>query len=89
MPRRALVNVTPKWLQPFESAEHQVKVFAPAFLTNDVIAETLSSAEEISIEFGISLESAKIYFEELTSLRDRELAAENLRRIADEGGRGH
>jgi Zn-dependent peptidase ImmA (M78 family) len=84
MPRRALGNITPKWLKPFESAEHQVRVFAPAFLINDLIAETLSSADEISIEFGISYESAKIYFEELTALRDRGKAAEKIRRIADE-----
>ncbi|MGC2221931.1 MAG: hypothetical protein WA624_05965 [Methylocella sp.] len=84
MPRRALGNVTPKWLQPFESAEHQAKVFAPAFLINDLIAETLSSADDISIEFGISLESAKIYFDDLTALRNRELAAEKIRHIAEE-----
>jgi hypothetical protein len=51
---------------------------------NNLIAETLSSAAEISIEFGISYESAKIYFEELTALRDRGNAAEKIRRIADE-----
>ncbi len=86
MPRRALGNVTPKWLKskPFESAEHQVRVFAPAFLINDLIAETLSSADEISIQFGISFESAKIYFDELTALCGREVAAEKIRRIADE-----
>ncbi|SRR5579883_336389 len=86
MPRRPFVNITPKWLKskPFESAEHQARVFAPAFLINDLIAETLGSAEEISVEFGISLESAMIYFEELTALRDREAAAEKIRRIAAE-----
>jgi Zn-dependent peptidase ImmA (M78 family) len=84
MPRRALRNITPKWLSPFESAEHQGRVFAPAFLINDLIAKTLSSADEISIEFGISYESAKIYFEELTALRDRGKTTEKIRRIADE-----
>jgi Zn-dependent peptidase ImmA (M78 family) len=86
MPRRALGNVTPKWLKskPFESAEHQVRVFAPAFLINDLIAETLASAGDISIEFGISLESATIYFEELTALRSRDEVAEKIRRIADD-----
>jgi IrrE N-terminal-like domain len=84
MPRSASGNVTPKWLKPFESAEHQAKVFAPAFLINDLIAETLSSADDISIEFGISLESAKIYFDDLTASRNRELSAEKVRRIAEE-----
>src|SRR5690348_7693498 len=31
MSRRAEGNATPGWLRPFESAEHQAKVFAPAF----------------------------------------------------------
>lgn len=86
MPRRALGNVTPKWLKskPFESAEHQVRVFAPAFLINDLIAETLTGANDISVEFGISLESATIYFEELTALRGRDAVAEKIRRIAEE-----
>jgi hypothetical protein len=41
------------------SAEHQAKVFAPAFLINDRIAETLSSAKEIALAFGISQQSAE------------------------------
>jgi Zn-dependent peptidase ImmA (M78 family) len=85
MPRRALGNITARWLKskPFESAEHQVRVFAPAFLVNDLIAETLRSADDISIEFGISSESAKIYFEELTALRDHDVAAEKIRRMEE------
>jgi hypothetical protein len=38
MARRSLGNVTPKWIEPFESAEHQAKVFAAAFLINDAVA---------------------------------------------------
>lgn len=30
--RRPQTNITPVWLPPYESAEHQAKVFAPAFL---------------------------------------------------------
>jgi hypothetical protein len=55
-----------KHIKPFESAEHQAKVFAAAFLINDGVAKRLSSPEEISVEFGISLESARIYYEEMT-----------------------
>ncbi|SRR6266568_1988695 len=84
MSRRAAGNVTPKWIKPFESAEHQAKVFAAAFLINDVIANTLSSAEEVSVEFGVSLESAKIFYEELIEQRNREKTADNIRRMADE-----
>jgi IrrE N-terminal-like domain len=84
MSRRASGNMTPNWLRPFESAEHQAKVFAPAFLINDAIADTLSDAETISITFGISLESAKIYYEQLIERRNREKTAENIRRMAEE-----
>jgi IrrE N-terminal-like domain len=75
---------TPKWLKPFESAEHQVKVFAPAFLINDTVAESLSSAEEVSIQAGVSLKSASIYFEQLVERRNREWSAENIDRMARE-----
>jgi Zn-dependent peptidase ImmA (M78 family) len=84
MLRRAPGNEMAMLLKPFESAEHQAKVFAPAFLINDLIAETLSSADDISIEFGISLESATIHFEELTALRGRDVVAEKIRDIAEE-----
>jgi Zn-dependent peptidase ImmA (M78 family) len=67
-----------------KSAEHQAKVFAPAFLINDKIAETLSSAQEIALAFGISLESAKIYFDQLVKKRDRKKSAERVRRSANE-----
>jgi hypothetical protein len=77
-------NVIPKWLKPFRSAEHQAKVFAAAFLINDVIASSLTSAEDISVEFGISLESANIYFEELTERRNREKSVANVRKMAEE-----
>jgi hypothetical protein len=86
MARRELGNVTPNWLasEPFKSAEHQAKIFAPNFLINDPVAQTLTSAEAISIEFGISLESARIYFDEMMKERDRPKEAERMLHIADE-----
>jgi Zn-dependent peptidase ImmA (M78 family) len=81
--RRMNGNVTPKYLKPYESAEHQAKVFAPAFLVNDVVAATLNSPEELSIEFGISLESAQICHEALIEQRERAQNAERVQRIAD------
>jgi IrrE N-terminal-like domain len=83
MARRAAGNISPGWIKPYESAEHQTKIFAPAFLIHDKIAEVLSCAEDIAIEFGISLESAQIYHNELTKLRDREKNAEKILRIAE------
>jgi hypothetical protein len=53
-------------------------------LINDEIAERLNSAEEISVEFGISLESATIYFEQLIDRKNRGKSSENVRRMADE-----
>jgi IrrE N-terminal-like domain len=84
MSRRALGNAKFNFIKPFESAEHQAKVFAPAFLINDEIAERLTSAEEISVEFGVSLESATIYFEQLSARRNRGKSIENVRRMAGE-----
>ena len=59
----------PRYLKAYESAEHQVKVFAPAFLIHDHLAATELSAKAISLKFGISFESASIYFDELTKAK--------------------
>jgi Zn-dependent peptidase ImmA (M78 family) len=84
MARRAISNITPKWIRPFESAEHQAKVFAPAFLINDTVAETLQTPEEVSIEFGISLESAKIHYQQILESRDRKASEERVSRMAQD-----
>ncbi len=65
MPRRRVGNVTPDWIPKFRSAEHQAMVFAAAFLINDDTARRLSSADDISVQFGVSLEAARIYFEQM------------------------
>ncbi len=67
-----------------KSAEHQAKTFAPALLINDRIAETLSSAKEIALAFGISQQSAEIYFEQLTKRRNKKESAKRVRQIADD-----
>jgi len=84
MSRRTLGNVTPKYIKPFQSAEHQAKVFAPAFLINDAYAQTLADADEIAIAFGISLESAKIYFDQLTAERRRSPLGQRILQFARE-----
>ena len=63
-----------------ESAEHQAKIFASAFLIHDEVAATLASPEEISTEFLVSMEAAKICFVRLTEAAERALAAERVRR---------
>lgn len=62
-----------------ESAEHQAKVFAAAFLIDYAVAATLASPEDISIHFGISLEAAKICFEQVTRAPKRRLARSELK----------
>jgi hypothetical protein len=84
MPRRSVGNVTPGWIPKFKSAEHQVKVFAAAFFINDEIGRQLRSPEQISIEFGVSLQSAQIYFEQVQEEIARPASSARVRRMADE-----
>jgi hypothetical protein len=62
-----------------ESAEHQAKVFASAFLIDDTEAAKLKSAEEISAEFLVSREAAEICFERLQEEAERAAAALRVR----------
>lgn len=68
----------------YSSAEHQAKVFAAAFLIHDEDAAQMSSAEEISVEFGVSKQAAEICFERLQRKAVRAQAVERVRRIAEE-----
>jgi len=91
MARRLATNVTPGWIKSYASAEHQTKVFAPAFLVNDEIARALDSADEISVRFGISQQSAEIYYAQI--LEEREASArraelgKSMREFADQFGK--
>jgi IrrE N-terminal-like domain len=80
----AVGNTTPGYIKPFESAEHQAKVFAAAYLIIDEFAEGLETAEEISTHFGISLQSASIYFDQREEDRHRGESAERVKRLAEE-----
>jgi hypothetical protein len=53
-------------------------VFASAFLIDDKVAATLSSPEEISTEFLVSLEAAEICFERLREEAERARSAERV-----------
>jgi hypothetical protein len=66
------------------SAERQAKVFAAAFLIHDEDAAKMSSAQEISEEFGVSLQAAEICFERLNREAERRRSAERVRKSADE-----
>jgi hypothetical protein len=67
-----------------ESAEHQAKVFASAFLIHDKQAAELHSAEEISTEFGVSLQAAEIAFERVNREKERSAAVARVMRMNDE-----
>ncbi len=84
MPRRRQGNTKLSWIPSFQSAEHQAMVFAAAFLINDDTAKHLTTADEVAIRFGLSLESARIYFEQLLEETERPLSADRVRRMADE-----
>ncbi len=84
MLRVATGNTKHGWLRAYESGEHQAGVFATAFLVNDEIAEKALRASEISIQSGISMESAKIYFSNLEKRRNRVQTAERIQRLRDE-----
>ncbi|MGE3989937.1 ImmA/IrrE family metallo-endopeptidase [Pseudorhodoplanes sp.] len=68
----------------YESAEHQAKIFAAAFLIHDDDAAKMRGAEEISVEFLVSLEAARICFERLAKKLERSKSAERVRKLADE-----
>jgi hypothetical protein len=72
------------WIAPFESAEHQAKVFAAAFLIVDSVARYLPSAEEISAHCCVSLESATIYFTQRAEENSRSRHVEEIKRKADQ-----
>ncbi len=84
MPRRRIGNATPTWIPKFKSAEHQAMVFGGAFLINDVLARRLSAPEEISVQAGVSLQAARIYFEQLQEEIARPASSERVSHMADQ-----
>ena len=64
MARRSRGNLRFASIATYEFAEHHARVFAAALLIHPKIAEQLDSDEEISVEFGVSIEAASIYLQE-------------------------
>jgi hypothetical protein len=84
MARRTLGNGTYASIAPYESAEHQAKVFAAALLIHPKIAENFHSDEELSVEFGVSFEAARVHLgQRRVSLAWREMGG-RMRRFASE-----
>ena len=67
-----------------ESAEHQAKVFASAFLIDDTMASEIGNAEDISAEFGVSLTAAEICLERLLTEAERSQSAQRVMRLSEE-----
>src|ERR1700730_6005062 len=67
-----------------ESAEHQAKVFASAFLIDDERALELESPEDISMEFLVSFEAAEICYERLQAQIDRATSAARVMKLNNE-----
>jgi hypothetical protein len=84
MPRRRADNATSNWIPKFKSAEHQAMVFAAAFLINDEIARLLPCPEDISVRFGLSLQAARIYFEQAQEEIARPASSARVRQMADQ-----
>lgn len=68
-------------VKPYESAEHQAKVFASAFLINDDLAINFYNTDRISEEFGVSFEAAEIYCEQRDKRAEREESARRVRAL--------
>ena len=84
MPRRRVANVTPDWIPKFRSAEHHAMVFAAAFLINDDTARRMASPDEIAVRFGLSLQAARIYFDQMMEEIDRPASSLRVRKLADQ-----
>jgi Zn-dependent peptidase ImmA (M78 family) len=67
-----------------ESAEHQAKVFASAFLIDDKIAAALHNPKEIATEFLVSLEAAEICFDRLFAESERAESAKRVQKMNEE-----
>jgi hypothetical protein len=59
-------------------------IFGAGFLINDDAARRLSSPEEVSVQAGVSLPAARIYFEQVQEELARPASAARVRQIADE-----
>jgi len=84
LPRRRAGNATSSWIPKFKSAEHQAMIFGSGFLINDDTARRLSSPEEVSVQAGVSLPAARIYFEHAQEELARPASAARVRQIADQ-----
>lgn len=67
-----------------ESAEHQAKVFASAFLIDDERALELESPEDISMEFLVSFEAAEICYERLQAQAEKAASAARVMKLNNE-----
>ena len=60
--RRHIGNISHTFIRPYEAAEHQATVFGSEFLAPESEIRNYSSAQDLAIHFGISVEAAQIRF---------------------------
>jgi hypothetical protein len=81
---RSVVHVKTNFIKPYESAERQATVFGSAFLIDDVRAAQLENPAEISVEFCVSLEAARICFDRLHQKARRAKISQQLQKLSAE-----
>jgi hypothetical protein len=84
MARRSRGNLRYASIATYESAEHHARIFAAALLIHPESAEKLDSGEEISVEFGVSIEAASIYLEQRRTTAARVETSHRMRLFARE-----
>jgi Zn-dependent peptidase ImmA (M78 family) len=93
-------DIADKSIAPYESAEHQAKVFAAAFLIHEdeaikIVASALRTyrnkesaqvhaSRDIAIEFRVSQEAAEVAFDRLVEKLKRQESGLRVRKIADQ-----
>ena len=80
----AVGTTTLSKLNASESAAHQAKEFASAFLIDDERAAELGSPMEIATEFLVSLSAAEICYERIEADRERAAAAARVLKASKE-----
>jgi Zn-dependent peptidase ImmA (M78 family) len=84
MARRSVGNLRYASIAIYESAEHQARVFGAALLIPPEFADKFHSDEEISVEFGVSIDAAKIYLDQRQARSARRENGRRMRQFADE-----
>ena len=84
MARKKIETSLPNYIAAHQSAEHQAKVFAAAFLMPERLVSTCSSVEEIARIAAVSSEAARIQWELLHKVAHKQELARKLKSLSAE-----